>query len=99
MHAKQSLLRNSIQSVGAVKKGVTTKTGEKGEIWEMNTPSGPMDVRIMEGVPGAGRNYGPRTITTRSNTNDYVYPHGERITGAIPKSDRRAIGHIHEQSQ
>lgn len=96
-HASQSELKKSLQGAGAQSKGSTSQTSEVGEIFEMNTANGPMDIRIMPGKPGGGANSGPRTITTRPGTNDYVHPNGQRITGNASKADRRAIGHTHGQ--
>jgi len=98
-HASQSELKKSLQGAGAQSKGPTSQTSEVGEIFEMNTANGPMDIRIMPGKPGGGPNSGPRTITTRPGTNDYVHPNGQRITGNASKADRRAIGHTHGQRQ
>lgn len=96
-HASQSKLKDSLVGAGAKSKGPTTQTSEAGEIFNMNTANGSMDIRIMSGKSGGGANSGPRTITTRPGTKDYVHPNGQRITGAVSKSDRRAIGHTHGQ--
>jgi hypothetical protein len=56
-----------------------------------------MEIRIMQGKPNGGPLQGPRTIVTRPGTREYVHPNGARIEGAVPKADRRAIGHIHGQ--
>ena len=97
-HASQSELKKSLQGAGAQNKGPTSQTSEIGEILEMKTANGPMEIRIMPGKPGGGANSGPRTITTRPGTNDYVHPNGQRITdNNASKSDRRGIGHIHGQ--
>lgn len=56
-----------------------------------------MEIRIMPGRLDGGPNQGPRTIVTRPRTTEYVHPNGARIEGAVPKNERKGIGHIHEQ--
>jgi len=97
VHASQQELKQSILGAGAKRQGPTTATSESGEIFRMNTGNGPMDIRIMQGKPNGGPLQGPRTIVTRPGTREYVHPNGARIEGAVSKSDRRGIGHIHGQ--
>ncbi|MPN41026.1 hypothetical protein SDC9_188566 [bioreactor metagenome] len=73
---------NSITIARAIGIGTTSQTSEIGEIFQMNTKYGPMEIRVMSGKPG---------------TTTYMYPNGERIIGAVSKSDRKLIGHIHGQ--
>jgi len=71
---------------------------EAGQIFHMDTPNGPMEIRVMEGRPGGGPYQGPRTVITRPGTSEYIQPNGAPITGAVPKAQRKAIGHIHGQT-
>lgn len=98
MHASQTDMINSITNAGATRIGPTSQTSEIGEIFQMNTKHGPMEIRVMPGQPGTTSAFkGPRTINTIPGTGTYVYPNGERIIGAVSKSDRKLIGHIHGQ--
>ncbi|GFP78427.1 RHS repeat-associated core domain-containing protein [Clostridium fungisolvens] len=98
VHASQTDMINSITNAGATRIGPTSQTSEIGEIFQMNTKHGPMEIRVMPGQPGTTSAFkGPRTINTIPGTGTYVYPNGERIIGAVSKSDRKLIGHIHGQ--
>ena len=104
IHANQNEMVNSITNSGAVKVGNTGRTNEIGEIYSMTTPYGDMEIRVMRGQPNATNAYkGPRTINVRkgsigiNGTGEYVYANGARISGAVSKSMRKAIGHIHGQ--
>ena len=89
---------NSITNARAIGIGPTSHTSEIGEIFQMNTKYGPMEIRVMPGQPGTTSAFkGPRTINTIPGTGEHVYPNGERIRGAVSKSDRKGIGHIHGQ--
>lgn len=95
----QAELVKGITEAGATRVGPTTATTEVGEIFHMQTPGGPMEVRVMQGQAGGGPLQGPRTITTRPGTKEYVHPSGARIEGAVPKAERKRIGHIHGQTR
>ena len=56
-----------------------------------------MDVRIMEGRAGGSVNQGPRTITTRSGTNDAVPASGAKAPSNATKTERRQMSHTHGQ--
>ncbi len=99
VHRSQAEMVKSIQSAGAKRIGPTTQTAESGMIYEMDTAGGPMQVRVMDGRPNGGPLQGRRTIVTRPGTKEYVNPDGSRIEGAVPKAERREIGHIHEQTE
>lgn len=98
VHASQSKMIESITNSGATKIGPTHATTESGQIFHMNTSSGPIEARVMNGRPGGGPNQGPRTIVTRPGTREYVHPNGARIEGPVPLNQRKAIGHIHGQT-
>jgi hypothetical protein len=97
VHASQKEMVDSILKNGATPLGPTTNTTEAGQMFLMQTPGGPMQIRVMEGRPNGGPLQGPRTVITRPGTLEYVQPNGNRIEGAVPKADRKAIGHIHGQ--
>jgi hypothetical protein len=98
VHRSQSEMIESITSAGAVRRGPSTATSEAGEIFDMSTPNGPMEIRVMSGRAGGGAYQGRRTVVTRPGTKEYVNPNGSRIEGAVPKSERKAIGHTHGQT-
>ena len=88
---KQSILDSGGSKIGDARGG-------DGEIFRMNTSNGPMDVRIMDGTSGSGPHSGARSIFTEAGKDKvYVHPNGERIRGAVPKPERRQIGHVHNQ--
>jgi len=102
VHKSQAEMVDSITGAGATKVGPTAK-GD-GTIYNMDTPGGPMEVRVMDGTPGGGPNSGPRTVTTRDGTQNAAGMGGERVQAngdAFPsgtsKADRQAGGHTHEQ--
>jgi len=97
VHASQAKMIDSIKEAGAVKVGSTNKTSEIGEIFNLNTPNGPMEIRVMQGRPNGGPYQGPRTINTRRGAGKtYVYPDGSEIK-RLTKNERKRIGHIHGQ--
>jgi hypothetical protein len=102
VHRSQAELVDSITGAGAERVG-PARSSEGGEVFRMDTPHGPMEVRVMNGVPGGGPNQGPRTVTIRegtagpSGTGEYVHPSGARIEGATPRAERARIGHTHGQ--
>ena len=98
VHRSQAEMVESIQGAGARRVGPTTNTTESGTIYQMDTPGGPMEVRVMEGRAGGGPFQDRRTVVTRPGTKEYVNPNGTRIEGAVPKAERKRIGHIHGQS-
>ena len=79
VHANQADLQNSILNADGIRVGPTTQTTETGQIFRINTQHGQVEVRIMEGREGGGANQGPRTITTRPGTNEYVHPNGASV--------------------
>jgi hypothetical protein len=102
VHKSQKEMVQSIEGAGATKIGPTAK-GD-GVIYQMDTPGGKMDVRVMDGTPGGGPHSGTRTVTTRSGTQDaagrggeYVQANGDRFPNGTSKADRKAGGHTHEQ--
>jgi hypothetical protein len=97
VHASQAELKKSLIKADAEFLGPTSQTTEIGERYLMNTINGPIEIRIMPGRSGGGVYQGPRTIITRPGTKEYVHHNGARIEGAVPKDQRKAIGHIHGQ--
>jgi RHS repeat-associated protein len=98
VHRSQAEMIESIESVGAQRVGPTTNTTEAGTIYRMDTPGGPMEVRVMEGRAGGTTLQDARTVVTRPGTKEYVNPNGSRIRGAVPLGTRRQTGHIHGQT-
>ena len=93
---------DSITDAGATKVGPTA-AGD-GTIYKIDTPGGPMEVRVMDGTPGGGPHSGPRTVTTRDGTQnaagmggERVQANGDRFPNGASKADRQAGGHTHEQ--
>ena len=101
VHQSQQQLVNSIESVGARYIG-NTRNGD-GQIYHMDTPDGSVEIRIMQQKPGQTNPYlDNRTVIVEQGsvgqgTGIYTYGNGARITGAVPKNMRKAIGHTHGQ--
>ena len=96
VHTSQSKMKQSILDSGGKKIG--DARGGDGEIFRMDTPHGPMDVRVMDGTSGSGSHSGARSVFTEAGKDKvYVHPSGERIRGNVSKPERRQIGHIHNQ--
>ena len=99
VYQSQRQLVDSILDAGAQYVG-NTRNGD-GQIYHMSTPNGSMEIRIMQQKPGQTNSYlDNRTITVRlgsvgQGTGEYTYGNGARISGSVPKSDRKAIGHTH----
>ena len=70
----------------------------------MNTPNGPVEIRIMQQKPGQTNPYlDNRTIIVEQGsvgkgTGVYTYGNGAKITGSVSKEKRKEIGHTHGQT-
>ena len=101
VYKSQQQLRKSITDAGAQYIGPTRNND--GQIYHMNTPYGPVEIRIMQQKPGQTNPYlDNRTIIVEqgsvgNGTGVYTYGNGAPIKGAVSKSDRKAIGHTHGQ--
>ena len=101
VYQSQQKLKKSIMDAGAQYMGPTRNND--GEIYHMNTPYGPVEIRIMQQIPGQTNPYlDYRTVIVEqgsvgNGTGVYTYGNGAPIRGAVSKSDRKAIGHTHGQ--
>ena len=96
VHKSQKEMINSIENVGAIYVGPARSPGT---IHLLETPEGTMVIRAMKGEKGNTGYNGIRTVITTESPSKYIYPNGKDIKGAVSKSDRRAIGHIHGQTE
>ncbi len=101
VYQSQLQLKNSITDAGA--QYIGPARNNDGQIYHMNTPYGPVEIRIMQQKPGQTNPYlDNRTIIVEqgsvgTGTGVYTYGNGAPIRGAISKSDRKSIGHTHNQ--
>lgn len=102
VYQSQQQLKKSIMDAGAQYMGPTRNND--GQIYHMNTPYGPVEIRIMQQKPGQTNPYlDNRTIIVEqgsvgNGTGVYTYGNGAPIRGAVSRSDRKAIGHTHGQT-
>ena len=102
VHRSQAEMVESITRAGATRVGPTSR-GD-GTIYKLDTPAGPMEVRVMDGTTGGGPHSGPRTVTTRDGTQNAAGMGGERVQAngdpfpnGTSRADRQAGGHTHGQ--
>lgn len=101
VYQSQQQLKKSITDAGA--QYIGPARNNDGQIYHMNTPYGPVEIRIMQQTPGQTNPYlDNRTIIVEqgsvgNGTGVYTYGNGAPIRGAVSKSDRKAIGHTHGQ--
>ena len=102
VYQSQKQLIDSIIGAGAKYVG-NTRNGD-GKIYHMNTPNGPVEIRIMQQKPGQTNPYlDNRTIIVEQGsvgkgTGVYTYGNGAKITGSVSKEKRKEIGHTHGQT-
>ena len=102
VYQSQQQLKKSITDAGAQYVGPTRNND--GQIYHMNTPYGPVEIRIMQQKPGQTNPYlDNRTIIVEqgsvgNGTGVYTYGNGAPIRGSVSRNDRKAIGHTHGQT-
>lgn len=99
----QSELVESILERGGTRTDAGPMWSEGGEIFRLDTPDGPMNIRVMDGKPDGGDFSGPRTVWTREGTNMGVHPSGAQVKnppgtpGGPSKQQVREASHTHGQ--
>jgi RHS repeat-associated protein len=85
----QTRMREGLDAAGFPSRPAD-RTSEAGIIHEVPGPSGPIDVRTMEGGSGGDR----RAVFSRAGTNDPVQMDGGNFPNGTPRADRRAGSHL-----